>query len=688
MRAPLLITVICLAFFAEGSPLSRIYPGGNLKVFLRTAGCVETADCSWFQDDMDVISFLPFNFSNSYTNFVLDSNNSVIKFQIYKEHDIPLIFYCLKNLKELIILYSNITSLSADIQNFKELRHLRLSDMKQLSKLPEELGNLRALEKLSIDYCSQVAHLPHTFGKLSNLQQLEIRFTSIRELPLEVTDLWQLRELNLHLNRMSYLPRSMSRLSSLAYLELDQISWNSLNELAGIPNLDTLRLRASYDDYISDFPLSISNLTTLRRRPVLVYVHHDESMLDNIFCNRIFCSTTIIEYLLENYIVWPCDVTLEGNRNRLTNIFQEILPDQVINSFDVNKYPKLLGIKRIAQAQRGDSFLFGYQSELLLEGDVLVRNQVISNRKNVLEELIFFKNECDENEQSFSYYLNIQTRLGRNAIHHIVKYITLNDAINAFTINILPLLRERETPVEICDPDSLFINTILPKLKAKQVISLRLTTNWFCTEQDLSRLNSFSNIFTLSLFNFPDIKLINIYQNYFPQIKNLCLWYDSEVNFTLLHDLFGYLNYSIKRFEVHCPGYVCPHFNPDQCKVAFCGAYGIEYFLFDVSNFPLSPTSDCTNQWPSCFLITIIDLIKYMPSLQYFQLITNMDSISKLLDLKEWIRMTSYCRHLAKIALRVLGCAEADEEMSQKRIEIQNELRTLPQKAQFQVIFN
>ncbi|CAF3317912.1 unnamed protein product [Rotaria socialis] len=64
------------------------------------------------------------------------------------------------------------------------------------------------------------------------------------------------------------------------------------------------------------------------RRPVLVYVHHDGSMLDNIFCNRIFCSTTIIEYLLENYIVWPCDVTLEGNRNRtiLDRFCLEILP--------------------------------------------------------------------------------------------------------------------------------------------------------------------------------------------------------------------------------------------------------------------------------------------------------------------------------------------------------------------------
>ncbi|CAF2196537.1 unnamed protein product [Rotaria magnacalcarata] len=189
-------------------------------------------------------------------------------------------------------------------------------------------------------------------------------------------------------------------------------------------------------------------------------------MFDNIFCNRTLCSTTIIEYLLENYIVWPCDVTLEGNRNRLTNILQEILLDQVINSFAVNKYPKLIGIKRIAQAQRGDSLVFGYQPELLLEGDVL------------------------------SYYLSIQTHLGRNVIiHRIAKYITLNDAINAFTINTLLSLREIETTVKICDPDNLFIDTILPKLKAKQVISLRLTANWYCTRQDLSRLNSFSGYF-------------------------------------------------------------------------------------------------------------------------------------------------------------------------------------------------
>ncbi|CAF5206612.1 unnamed protein product [Rotaria magnacalcarata] len=51
------------------------------------------------------------------------------------------------------------------------------------------------------------------------------------------------------------------------------------------------------------------------RRPVLVYVHHDRSMFSNIFCHRILCSPTIIDYLLENYIVWPCDVTLEAGKH-------------------------------------------------------------------------------------------------------------------------------------------------------------------------------------------------------------------------------------------------------------------------------------------------------------------------------------------------------------------------------------
>ncbi|CAF5228350.1 unnamed protein product, partial [Rotaria magnacalcarata] len=87
-------------------------------------------------------------------------------------------------------------------------------------------------------------------------------------------------------------------------------------------------------------------------------------MFSNIFCHRILCSPTIIDYLLENYIVWPCDVTLEVNRNMLANIWQEVFHDQLLNEFDEKKYPKLIGIKRIVQEQQNGSLAPDYQPVL------------------------------------------------------------------------------------------------------------------------------------------------------------------------------------------------------------------------------------------------------------------------------------------------------------------------------------
>ncbi|CAF3425577.1 unnamed protein product [Rotaria socialis] len=203
---------------------------------------------------------------------------------------------------------------------------------------------------------------------------------------------------------------------------------------------------------------------------------------------------------------------------------------------------------------------------MLLEFDVLVRNQEISKQETVRNELTCFKNECDENEKarasisnnrnnektmfvnrtdpsilfftSFkSFYRNIESRLGKNIILKIAKYLTLNDTIDTSTISILPLLRQQETTVETCDPDNLFINTILLKFKPKRIVSLRITPIWYCTERDPSRLNSDSDIITVSLLNFPDRRVIVVYQNCFSRVT--CLWYDNEVNFTLFYDLLG-----------------------------------------------------------------------------------------------------------------------------------------------------
>lgn len=67
--------------------------------------------------------------------------------------------------------------------------------------------------------------------------------------------------------------------------------------------------------YSHNFFRSYKNHFIFQRRPVLVYIHNDKNIFTNIFSKTIFYSTILIEYLLDNYIVWACDITDKSNRN-------------------------------------------------------------------------------------------------------------------------------------------------------------------------------------------------------------------------------------------------------------------------------------------------------------------------------------------------------------------------------------
>ncbi|CAF1316831.1 unnamed protein product [Rotaria sordida] len=145
---------------------------------------------------------------------------------------------------------------------------------------------------------------------------------------------------------------------------------------------------------------AFSSTLTEECRPVLVYIQHDKSMTNNIFSYKIFRSTTIINYLLDNYIVWLWDVTLESNRNILQSIWKEMFSTELPDSQNVEQYPMLIGIMRLFEEKKNDSLISEYQFKILLKGDTLIRTQEKSTRDNVLDELAVFKEECDENERT------------------------------------------------------------------------------------------------------------------------------------------------------------------------------------------------------------------------------------------------------------------------------------------------
>jgi len=55
-------------------------------------------------------------------------------------------------------------------------------------------------------------------------------------------------------------------------------------------------------------------LISLQRKPMLVYLHHDGSVLSNVFCSQLLCTESVVNYLSMNYITWAWDLTFHIHR--------------------------------------------------------------------------------------------------------------------------------------------------------------------------------------------------------------------------------------------------------------------------------------------------------------------------------------------------------------------------------------
>ncbi|CAF2637311.1 unnamed protein product [Rotaria sp. Silwood2] len=277
-----------------------------------------------------------------------------------------------------------------------------------------------------------------------------------------------------------------------------------------------------------------------------------------------------------------------------------------------------------------------------------------------------------------------KTHLCFDVMSEIVKYLTLNEAINAFSANILPSLRQYKTRVEICEPSNSFINTIARKLRPEQIISLRLDTTWYSTQSELDSLVIFTNVISLTLLNFQEIKSIKEYEKYLPKLIRLSLWYDNEVSLVFFNRIIQYMQSSIKRLEIHCSALACSHSYVDQYSMVIFNNPVIEYFLLDLSKFSLPLINSCLQQHQSCILTTTIDLITAMTNIRHVRLITNTYNVMNTLDLNQWNRLATGFHQLKIIILKIMGNMLYDEELMD---QIEKIHKRWWQEIEFEVIF-
>jgi hypothetical protein len=275
------------------------------------------------------------------------------------------------------------------------------------------------------------------------------------------------------------------------------------------------------------------------------------------------------------------------------------------------------------------------------------------------------------------------TRLPWDMILEIANYLTLDDAIVAFSPKILSLFGKYKTKLHLSTTSKPFIDMILQRINPEQIVSLQFDVSRFWSKVELSSLEIFPNITSLILLNIELKDQIHHYEESFPNLISLSLYYDNEMNFLHLSRLVSELQSPIKRLEIHCVASFCSHDVYQLGNSNFLPKRTIEYFRLDIRHFPLITTNHCSINYRSCLLMQLIDLIQIMTNIRYIHFIINKYNIEKLLDVYEWQRLFDESHQLKKVTLQVMGNVVQNERLRQKILAIQN----LRQTTKFEILF-
>ncbi|RZF45641.1 hypothetical protein LSTR_LSTR010592 [Laodelphax striatellus] len=86
------------------------------------------------------------------------------------------------------------------------------------------------------------------------------------------------------------------------------------------------------------------------RRLLAVYLHHDGSVLSNVFCTELLCFESVMQYLNSNFLVWGWDLTFDSNKTKFLTSMSKSLGNMAavtVRSIDLERLPALIIIMRM-----------------------------------------------------------------------------------------------------------------------------------------------------------------------------------------------------------------------------------------------------------------------------------------------------------------------------------------------------
>ncbi|CAF1256141.1 unnamed protein product [Adineta ricciae] len=413
------------------------------------------------------------------------------------------------------------------------------------------------------------------------------------------------------------------------------------------------------------------------RRPILVYIYNEGSILLNESFRKSICySENIWRYLNMNYIVWPWKFTCE-TAEILEMIWRNLFSVSFFETFSIEQFPLLIGITRLFEYRTDSTITSEYQFKVLAANNTLVNRNIAVDSDNLFNELHQFREYCDQIEKDLAFNFVETTRLCWDIVYEIAQYLPLNDAISAFSINVLHLLNKSKSfKFQLSNLNDPIIAKILSKIPHDKSVSLyfdgRETVSENCLTR-IARLREINSITLSAASKYED--QIEVYKRNFPKLTRLSLYFDNELSYDKFYDLFDLLGPGIQRFEVRCPGISHNYSYAPRSNYWRAEANKIESFLLDLNHHRSAPTNDSVHADAQSFSKEMISWIMKMKSIKYFYFVGDRDDVKQFLHENQWTGIKDACFNLQKISLQVVESIFDDRQvLVQQAQEIQTRL--------------
>lgn len=100
----------------------------------------------------------------------------------------------------------------------------------------------------------------------------------------------------------------------------------------------------------------------LQRKILALYLHHDSSVLSNVFCTQLLGFESVMQMLENSFVLWGWDITFESNRVRLHASITRCLGNiaaMTIRNIPVDKLPAIIIIMKVRSSTDIYSVIYG-----------------------------------------------------------------------------------------------------------------------------------------------------------------------------------------------------------------------------------------------------------------------------------------------------------------------------------------